>query len=468
MTWSAAGSFLQTTGSGGSASLFTSPVAVGNVVFLGILTYSSGGNTDTVTGITGGNYTWAQIGTVVQDTTGFGYGTLVFWQGTATATGSSSATITATSSSDFLYCAGFEYHSTVGAWSVDAQGHIDTTSSNPDWPTLTPSGSGRLYVGYSYSPAGAVAGSTPGFVYEIDNNGFGYGYDLSVGAAYTPVWGDTDQIFVIAFLIEESGSASTPSPLVRSRPLHGPAGARAGRLLRPTAGRPPHPAAPPRPRLLHGQAVARPGRLLRPTAGRVPVPPTTPAPLVPLHAFHGPPGARAGRLLRPTTGIVSAPVPPPSPFFPPRFMRATGIRAVTGRFLRPATGKITPVPPPSGAIPIASGDILKPWRKHRWPRGTGIEPLDLLAVLDQVTGATAGDLPSQLPGQDQDRRATGNGLLGQMGDAFSALGAAAARRGARAADTGAALQDPQLAESVFYWQQQRTTRRARKKGGKHD
>lgn len=143
---------------------------------------------------------------------------------------------------------------------------------------------------------------------------------------------------------------------------------------------------------------------------------------------------------------------------------AARVAATRGRspFARPASQVIraltitgTP-PPPVTFVPVIGGDKLKPWRKRLWPRIT-LEPppAELSEAPPEAGGAPAAepdDAPGQVPRSSRD-------LPGQLGAAAAALGAAATRRAARRVDPGHVVDDPQLAESILYWQQYRKRRK---------
>ena len=249
MSWSAVGSFFQTA----DATVSVDPQAVGDVLLIEVLCFSSG-VTAYCSGITGGNCTWTQLGTKLTSTSG-NECTAVVFQGVATATGTATATFAISGSASTVIAAGQEFRSSVGSWALDGtQGSIDTQGSNANWATLTPSGSGGLYFGYAYDyESSAIAGTTSGFVYDIDGVGCGMGYCLSVSAAYTPVWGDTSQGTGIMVLLKETGAAATSTPA----PLQ--AGSTWRRRFRPRAmlSPPPTPALPP-PEVPYPQA--KPGK----------------------------------------------------------------------------------------------------------------------------------------------------------------------------------------------------------------
>ena len=163
-------------------------------------------NTHAATGVSGGGCTWTQVSTTVSlpnlgGTGGAGFGNV--WLGKVTSAGTASATVTFAASlggSNSRFVAR-EFSTTTGVAAFDVQGSV--TSPTANWASLTPSGVGELYWGYCEDDASAVAGSTPGFVYETDVNENGEGYCLNVSSAYTPVWGDSTMQAGVMVLIRE-------------------------------------------------------------------------------------------------------------------------------------------------------------------------------------------------------------------------------------------------------------------------
>lgn len=205
------------------------------------------------------------------------------------------------------------------------------------------------------------------------------------------------------------------------------------------------------PRMFRGFPAARPGR----PAGRALAPAAvTPAPFRPPRMQRGPGAAVPGRPASSGRGTVVTVAPvTPAPLVPFRGLRGRPA-AVPGRILRPARGTVTPVIPVTSGIPVIAGDILKPWRKHAWPRG-GLYP----PVLWPYPLAVSRLMPEEPPpGSEADSTATpppaGPAPPGQAAAVPRAI-AAAAKRAARRLETGRVLQDPAVADGVFYWQQRR-------------
>ncbi len=84
-----------------------------------------------------------------------------------------------------------EFSSSSGAttaWAEDvgASTTNDTASSTITYPSLSPSSSGELYVGFSRTSSASVAGTTPGFTYESPSANNLYVYDPSVSSKVSP------------------------------------------------------------------------------------------------------------------------------------------------------------------------------------------------------------------------------------------------------------------------------------------
>ena len=172
---------------------------VGNVILIGHLT----GGTSWVTAMSGGGCTWEQVDTTVDFSPQWGgFGNL--WKGTVVTPGTADATVTfsgTVSGNNRLF--GNEFSVTSGASSAVAEMTGDVAGDTSDWPKLTPAGSGRLYWGCCEDSGSAVAGSTPGFTYEVDGRGNCAGFDVNVSAACQPVWGDSGQLAGVMVLMQE-------------------------------------------------------------------------------------------------------------------------------------------------------------------------------------------------------------------------------------------------------------------------
>jgi hypothetical protein len=110
-----------------------------------------------------------------------------------TASGSSTINVTYSGSvsSTATELAAQEYTSSAGSsttWTKDVASSVDTTSKSTalTFPTLTPSGTGELYVGYNRQDDTSSAGSTSGVTYQSTPLGNPYIYDPSVSSTLSP------------------------------------------------------------------------------------------------------------------------------------------------------------------------------------------------------------------------------------------------------------------------------------------
>lgn len=169
------------------------------------------------------------------------------WIGQVNSTGTDTVSVTFNASMGGANCRfdAQEFHSSVGGVYLDTFGVLNNPSGTNTWPTLTPSGTGELYWGWSEDSGSAVSGSTSGFVYTIDSHSNGAGYCLSVSSAYTPVWGDSGQVAGLMALLREptsltvtatQGGGAAPGMLLRVKVLTGaaPASAQTGAALTAT------------------------------------------------------------------------------------------------------------------------------------------------------------------------------------------------------------------------------------------
>jgi RHS repeat-associated protein len=181
---SAVGSLQQVEGTGNST-LSVSPVTVGDAfVFAAKVKDAS----VTITGLSGGGATWQKL------TNAGSNPDIELWLGTIATTGSSTITVTYSGSvaSDAIELDAQEYTNGTGStttWSQDVVGSSNNTTSSTTvtFPTLTPSASHELYVGFARIPNTGVAGSTSGFTYDVTSpNANLYIYNPNVSSAVSP------------------------------------------------------------------------------------------------------------------------------------------------------------------------------------------------------------------------------------------------------------------------------------------
>ena len=72
-------------------------------------------------------------------------------------------------------------------WATDKTGTLNGASSTSvPFPSLTPSGSGELYFGYSAVAGTASAGTTSGFTYGVTAEANAVAYDTNVSGTVAP------------------------------------------------------------------------------------------------------------------------------------------------------------------------------------------------------------------------------------------------------------------------------------------
>ena len=201
--------------SAASEQISVSPAAAGNVLALAVeekFPTTPAFSVATVSG--GGVTTWHKaLGGPTSDAI---HGQELWW-GTVTTPGASTITVTFTAASTAGTSESAtsldvqEFHSSIGAgtvWAVDANGVVDTGASTttPNYPTLTPTGSHRAYFGYLSVIGSVSAGTTPGVVYQPDLRGNQCAYDVDVSAAITPTASSvaSQTFFSIGMLLKAS------------------------------------------------------------------------------------------------------------------------------------------------------------------------------------------------------------------------------------------------------------------------
>jgi hypothetical protein len=171
---------------------------VGDIMPVIVLTAPS---TVWCTGISGGGCTWQPVGSVVRGVNN-DWAAAVFL-GTVTSVGNNTCTLTYNGTYAAEHSRFWEIAVQGVTPSVDAVGSIDTTGT-ANWPSISSSDVG-LYYGYAIDGTGAVPGTTPGFVWQIDGDSNGIAINASSAAgAEQAVWGDSAQQFGIALRIGPS------------------------------------------------------------------------------------------------------------------------------------------------------------------------------------------------------------------------------------------------------------------------
>lgn len=217
MTFTAVGSLQngENTVSGLSTTFSLTTTTTGDFVMVEICT-----NNHPATAVSSTKCTWTQAGTTVGPLTLGGTGTFYnnVWVGTVNSTGSDTVTVSfGTNPAGNCRFDAREFHASSGHVYFDVQGTLNSAGT-ANWPTLTPAHSNELYWGWCEDSGSAVAGSTSGFVYEIDSNSNASGYNLSVSSAFTPVWGDSGMVAGLMVLMTETPPAGGPSDFPQVQP----------------------------------------------------------------------------------------------------------------------------------------------------------------------------------------------------------------------------------------------------------
>ena len=165
MTWTAVGS----SGDAQSATFSLTPSAIGNLIILDVAQFSN--STVFASSVASSNVTWTSVGHFLGSVN---TGTHTLFLGQVTATGAATVTPTWSGSTPAgVIFDWHEFHSTLGAWSLDTFTHLDNAGTTT-WPSMTPAGSGELYWGYAFNATSAVNPSP---------NPDSHGTQYSVGAA---------------------------------------------------------------------------------------------------------------------------------------------------------------------------------------------------------------------------------------------------------------------------------------------
>lgn len=206
MAWAPVGSVVFASAS--TFTLDTSAATIGDLVMCEIINASNG--TVLVSSLTSSNATWAQKASLTSGATNIATATAfvgqvsslssqlvtIAWSGAAPAAIRVSARI---------------FHSSLGtSWAYHTSAILNSAGT-ATWPSLTPSVNGELYWGFTLDSSTAAAGSTSGYVYEVDptnHNGEAYKLSCPSGTATDPVWTDAHHLFGIAVLITDATSTS--------------------------------------------------------------------------------------------------------------------------------------------------------------------------------------------------------------------------------------------------------------------
>jgi hypothetical protein len=174
--------------SDGATTLAVSPAHVGDVLVLGVRIFSTTVTVSSVAG--GGASTWTRLsqhtdtGDVVDEE---------LWMGPVTTAGSATITVTFSGAvpSTTTELVAQEFSSGLGAttsWAAGPSGgQTNASSATVGFPSLTPAGSGALYVGFAFVAQIGAPGSTAGVTYDIlPTTADVFLYDTTVSSALAP------------------------------------------------------------------------------------------------------------------------------------------------------------------------------------------------------------------------------------------------------------------------------------------
>jgi hypothetical protein len=170
------------------------PAAVGDLLVLGI---RLGNATATVLTVTGGGVTTWTVNATVADVTP-GISTCICY-GVVTSVASSSLVIT-TSATVNTSIALLEFSKTAGTWAAD--GPQGSAADAGTFPTLVPSASAEMYIGFIAAGTSAITASSATAGYTQVNSGFSAMiYNVSVTGPQTPSVTATNHTGAVAQLI---------------------------------------------------------------------------------------------------------------------------------------------------------------------------------------------------------------------------------------------------------------------------
>jgi hypothetical protein len=203
--WMIIGTMAQTA----TTSLPLTPTHIGDLIFVDVVSVGA-----PPTGISGGGCTWQQVGPTLTGVVNAGDYAAAY-EGTVITTGSIAATLAFSGAPTTIRAVAQEAQSTTGAWIVDGPvGNLDSSGTNT-LPSLSPTAPGDLYIGYTFDNSTATAGTTPGYVYDIDSHGNGLAFNPDCGSgAQAPVWGTSTCAIGISVLFRAvvPSPPATPSP----------------------------------------------------------------------------------------------------------------------------------------------------------------------------------------------------------------------------------------------------------------
>ena len=168
-----------------ASTLSVNPQHAGDALVLSTMAYSG---SVSITSVSGGGSTWTKVTSSAN-----GGVDKELWLGTVDTTGASTITVTYSSSlgSTWAELDAQEFASSTGTsttWGTDVTGTTDNTTSSTSMtlPSLTPTSTDELYVGFAQAGETAGSGSTSGFTYFDTAGTNAYVYDPSVTGSVSP------------------------------------------------------------------------------------------------------------------------------------------------------------------------------------------------------------------------------------------------------------------------------------------
>ena len=201
----------------GLSTLSVSPLAVGDALVLSVRISSS---SITVSSVSSGGSTWTKLTNSADSSQSRD---VELWLGTVTSTGTSTITVSYSGSVSSITTELNVQEYTYGTgssttWTKDVVGasQNDTSSTTVTFPSLTPTGTSELYVGFGRVANTPSAGSTTGFTYDISPAENPFIFDPNVSGAVSPTSSQSPSgaSVTVGALIEASGSASSGSAAI--------------------------------------------------------------------------------------------------------------------------------------------------------------------------------------------------------------------------------------------------------------
>lgn len=211
----------------GRGQLAVTPTTIGNLLVLATWVTTSAGAPSVSAVANGGATTWTRILPSTQFTTPPATQRGDVWIGQVTTTGAGTIQLTSSTGSwpgsNGLFCQEFTCVG-VGPWTVWAVDGAQTgtrtnaTSTTITYPTLTPGGPLRAYVGPGYAGGtGSTSGATAGYTVQLDGNNNPYIYNANVSTAQSPTSVQTSSTSDAMGVLITATNPDNPQPPNRAR-----------------------------------------------------------------------------------------------------------------------------------------------------------------------------------------------------------------------------------------------------------